>query len=169
MKNYEPHFPERGGVMKKLGVLLTMVLLMGLISQARGNTPHLSDGPLQAEARQGFEQILDLWRDGKYGELYERTISSGKETREHFAARLASSPLKPACCWEKMQDVKVSAKKEDKVTVRAKVGLQRDTGTEFKTRSFKLVKEDGVWKISQADIFSLSGAAKKVKRHGRRR
>jgi hypothetical protein len=153
--------------MKKLAVLLTMVLVMGLFCPVQGKTPYLSDEALQAEARQGFEQILDLWRDGKYGELYERTISSGKETKERFVARLAGASLKPACCWEKMQDVKVSAKKENAVTLRAKVGLQGGMGTEYKTHSFKLVKEDGVWKISQADILSLSGASKKKKRYVR--
>jgi len=155
--------------MKKLAVLLTMALVMGLICPVQGKSPYLSDVALQAEARQGFEQILDLWRDGKFGELYERTISSGKETKEHFVARLAGAPLKPACCWEKMQDVRVSARKENAVTLRAKVGLEGGGGTEYKTRSFKLVKEDGVWKISQSDLLSLSGASKKKKRYLRRR
>jgi hypothetical protein len=151
--------------MKKLAVLLTMALVMGLICPVQGKSPYLSDEALQAGARQGFEQILDLWRDGKFGELYERTISSGKETKEHFVARLAGAPLKPACCWEKMQDVRVSARKENAVTLRAKVGLEGGGGTEYKTRSFKLVKEDGVWKISQSDIFALSSGSKKKKRH----
>ena len=151
--------------MKKLAILLTMALVMGLICPVQGKSPYLSDVALQAEARQGFEQILDLWRDGKFGELYERTISSGKETKEHFVARLAGAPLKPACCWEKMQDVRVSARKENAVTLRAKVGLEGGGGTEYKTRSYKLVKEDGVWKISQSDILALSGGSKKKKRH----
>jgi hypothetical protein len=155
--------------MKKLCVLLTMALVLAMICPVQGKSPYIADEALQAEARQGFEQILDLWRDGKYGELYERTISSGKETREHFVARIAGAPLKPACCWEKMQDVKVSARKENAVTVRAKVGLQGPSGTEFKTRSYKLAKEDGVWKIYQSDILSLTGGAKKNKRHMRRR
>jgi hypothetical protein len=151
--------------MKKLAVLLTMALVMGLICPVQGKSPYLSDEALQAGALQGFEQILDLWRDGKFGELYERTISSGKETKEHFVARLAGAPLKPACCWEKMQDVRVSARKENAVTLRAKVGLEGGGGTEYKTRSYKLVKEDGVWKISQSDILTLSGGSKKKKRH----
>ena len=151
--------------MKKFAFLLMMILVMGLFCPVQGKTPYLSDEALQAEARQGFEQILDLWRGGNYGELYERTISSGKETKESFVARLAGANLKPACCWEKMQDARVSAKKENAVTVRAKVGLEGGGGTEYKTRSYKLVKEDGVWKISQSDILALSGGSKKKKRH----
>ena len=147
--------------MGKLTVLLTLVLVMATICPVQGKTPYLSEEELTTGARQGFEQILDLWREGKYGDIYERTTLSGKETKERFTARLAAAPLKPACCWEKMQDVAVSVKSDSAVSVRAKVGLEGSGGTEFKTRSFKLVREEGAWKMSQADILTLSGAAKK--------
>ena len=153
--------------MRKLVVWLTMALVAGLFSPVQAKTPYMPDEEVQAEARKGFEQILDLWRDGKYRELYERTTRSGKETRERFIARLAGAPFKPACCWEKMQDVSVSVKKEDAVSVRARIGLEGAVEKEYKTRSFKLVKEDGVWKISQADLLGLSGASKKKKRYVR--
>ncbi len=150
--------------MKKLAVLLVLAMVVGLFTPVLAKGPNQPAGDLQTEAQQGFEQILDLWRDGKYGELYERTIKSGKETRERFVARLDSAPLKPACCWEMMQDVQVTVKKENAVTLRARIGLEGGVTGEYKTRSFKLIKEDGVWKVSQADILSLSGAAKKKRR-----
>jgi hypothetical protein len=153
--------------MRKLVVWLTMALVAGLLSPVQAKSPYMPAEGVQAEARKGFEQILDLWRDGKYRELYEKTTRSGKETRERFIARLAGAPFKPACCWEKMQDVSVSVKKEDAVSVRARIGLEGAMEKEYKTRSFKLVKEDGVWKISQADLLFLSGASKKKKRYVR--
>jgi len=155
--------------MGKLTILLTMVCVMATICPVQGKTPYLPDEELKTQARQGFEQILDLWREGKYGDIYERTTLSGKETKERFTARLAAAPLKPACCWEKMQDVTVSAKGDSAVMVRAKVGLEGGGGTEFKTRSFKLVREDGMWKMSQADILTLSGAAKKKTGHTKKK
>ncbi|HEY6838257.1 MAG TPA: hypothetical protein VI389_05915, partial [Geobacteraceae bacterium] len=69
---------------------------------------------------------------------------------------------------EKMQEVKVSLQGDSKATVRAKLGFEGGGTTEFKTRSFKLVKEEGVWRVSQQDILSLAEAAKKTKRHARR-
>ena len=155
--------------MRKLTVLLMVAVVVCLFRPVLAKTPYQSDGDLQIEARQGFEQILDLWHDGKYGELYERTIKSGKETKEHFIARLGAAPFKPACCWEKMQDVSITVKKDNAVTLKAKVGLDGGVTNESKTRSFKLVKEDGVWKVSQADILSLSGATKTKKRYVRRK
>jgi hypothetical protein len=148
-----------------LMVVITVVLLAALVSSLHGKGMNLPDAQLQAEARRGFEQILDLWRDGKYEELYDRTTGSCKESREHFAARLADAPLKPACCWEKMQDVTVSARHADAVTVRARIGLEGGTGSEYRTRSFMLVKDEGIWKVSRSDILALSGAGKKKKRH----
>jgi hypothetical protein len=147
-----------------LTMALTVALLAALVSSLHGKSLYQPDPELQGEARKGFEQILDLWRDGKYGELYDRTTGSGKEGRERFAARLADAPLKPACCWEKMQDVTVSAKHADAVTVRARIGLEGGMGSEYKTRSFKLVREQGVWKVSRSDILALSGGAKRAKR-----
>ena len=150
-----------------LKMVLTVALMASFVSSAQGKHRYLPDGELQAEARKGFEQILDLWRDGKYGELYERTTGNGKETRERFAAKLADAPLKPACCWEKMQDVAVSVKQVDVVTIRARIGLEGGMETEYRTRSFKLVKEDGVWKASRSDLLALSGDSKKKKRKAR--
>ncbi len=153
--------------MRKLIALLIVAMVVCVICPAQGKTPYLSDEEMKTEARQGLEKILDLWRDGKYGEVYERTISSGKETKEHFISRLSSAPLKPACCWEKMQDVTVNVKKENIVMVHAKIGLEGGMAHEYKTRSFKLVNEDGIWKISSSEIINLSGATKKKKRYVR--
>ena len=153
--------------MRKLALLWMMVFVMGALSPVQGKSPYLPEEELKTEARQGFEQILDLWREGNYGAVYERTVSSGKETKERFAARLADAPVKPACCWEKMQDVTVSVKGDSAVSVRAKVGLEGGMKNESKTRSFKLVKEDGVWKMSH--ILTLSGAAKKKTGHKKKK
>jgi hypothetical protein len=144
---------------------ITVALLASLVSSLQGKDLYLPDAEMQGEARKGFEEILDLWRDGKYGELYDRTTGSGKGSREQFSARLAGAPVRPACCWEKMQDVTVSAKHADAVTVKARIGLEGGTGNEYRTRSFMLVKQDGVWKASRSDILALSGDGKKKKRH----
>lgn len=129
-----------------------------------GKTPYLSEEQLQAEVRRGVEEILDLWRDGRYGELYERTVMAGKQTKERFGKTVAAAPLRPACCWEKLQEVKISVKGDSVAMVRAKLGFEGGGGVDFKTRSFKLVKEEGVWRMSQSDILSLAEAKKKGSR-----
>jgi hypothetical protein len=149
--------------MRIAAVLLATALFvaMACLVMAKGIT--VTDEGIQKEAAKGFEQLLDLWRDGRYDELYDRTFGGG-ESRERFAARLAAAPLKPACCWEMMQDVKVSAGKGNRATLKARIGLEGGVNGDSATRSFRLIKEDGVWKASRSEIISLSGSAKKKKR-----
>jgi len=144
-------------VMTILACLLTALPLWGKqeIADAEG---------LRSEAVHGFEEILDLWRDGRYADLYHRTLISGKDTQESFTRKMSSARLKPSCCWEKMQDVGVSIRTPVNVVVRAKLGLDAPTGMEYKTKSFKLAKEDGVWRISRSDLLALAEASKKGKK-----
>lgn len=147
--------------MRKFVQLVILFGLLGTVWPVWGKTPYLAEDELKAEAKAGFEKILDLWRDGKYDEVYARTTVGGKQSKEEFVARLAAAPLRPACCWEKLQEVKVVVKGDSAVTIRAKLGFEGVGATEFKTRSFKLMKEEGVWCIAQSDILSLAEAKKK--------
>ena len=113
-----------------------------------------------------FERILDSWRDGRYAELYEQTSRVKEEGKEVFAKRLAPAPRRPACCWEKMQEVRISMKSDRAATVRARLGFEGNvTGTDFITKAIKLKGEDNVWVISQAELFSLSNLVKKRTRY----
>ncbi|MBJ6725433.1 hypothetical protein [Geomesophilobacter sediminis] len=125
-----------------------------------------AQGDSEARVLQDFERILDLWRDGKYAELYERTLIPGRESREQFARRLSAAPRRPACCWEKMQNAKVSFKGERAAVVKARLGFEGGvSGTEYVTKGIKLKKEDEVWMISQTDLFALGNLVKKRTRY----
>ena len=64
--------------------------------------------PENNEVRRDFETILDLWRDGRFAELYDRTYAAGSRSRESFLRKMSLADRRPACCWEKMQEVKVT-------------------------------------------------------------
>jgi hypothetical protein len=151
--------------MKRAAILLSMVLMCGIACPLSAKTFRPQRQEAQTEPGRGFEEILDLWRDGKYDAVYERTIPSGKQSRESFVTKLSSADRKPACCWEKLQDVRVTEQDGRQATLRAKVGLEgKDGSTDFSTREFKLRKKDGVWKAAASDILSLSGKGKKSSR-----
>ena len=142
-------------------VTATLVLL-ALAGPLHARVGEPADPKLAAEVTRGVEAILDLWRDGNYRLLYERTNAAGRESREGFARKLANSSRRPACCWEKLQEVAVSVRNGDSVTVRGRFGLDGGPGgTEYVTRSVRLDREDGVWKASQSDLLSLAGAKRK--------
>jgi hypothetical protein len=147
--------------MRRISLLALLLIVVSVlpVQAARGRSG------LEQEVLRDFEQILDLWRDGSYGDLFDRT-AGGKASKELFAKKLASAPRKPACCWEKMQDARVSLKGERAATVRARLGFEGGaSGTEFVTRGIKLKKEGDVWVISQSDLFSLADLSKKRARY----
>ncbi len=148
-----------------MGKVLVSLVVLGwccCATVAAAKMPYMGGDELKLEAQQGFVQILELWRDGKYAELYERTISSGSQSKEAFIKKLAASPRRPSCCWEQLQEVRVTVKDDSTVILRGKVGMElAGSAMDFRTRPFKLVKEEGVWKAAIADILSLADAKKK--------
>ena len=145
--------------MKLRTAVLTLILLLSTNWPSAGASRFTPVDELKSEAERAFGQALDLWRDGQFAQLYDRT-KGGRETREAFARRLVAAPLKPACCWEKMQEVSVRLDGDSIAIIKAKLGFEGRGDTEYQTGSFRLVREDDVWLISRSDIFSLAGSRK---------
>lgn len=138
-----------------LGLLLLLTLMPAPPAAAQQPA---RDAGIQQEVLRGLEEILDLWRDGNYTALYDRT--SGSETRESFASRLHNAPLKPACCWEKMQGAAVTLKGAGSATVRATLGFDGPGSTGYKTKSIRLHKEGELWQMSRSELLALAEAKK---------
>jgi len=140
-----------------LAVLLTLCSALILTPPASA-----ADDAVAGEVRKDVEKTLDLWRENRYEDVYRRIIESGGHTKEYFIAHLAAAPRRPACCWEKMQEVRITVKNERQATLTAKFGFDTGVGVEFMTKGLKLEKEDGVWKIKMSEVLSLSGKGKKM-------
>lgn len=154
--------------MMKRFIMLSVALMVFMFTAPVSAKQEVSDpDAVKTEAVRAFEKILDLWRAGDYGELYNRTLVNGKETKESFSKKMARAQLKPSCCWEKMQDVAVNIKSPTSVVLRAKIGLDAPGEMEFKTKSFKLTNEFGEWRIARSEIISLAEVEKtrKSKKH----
>ncbi len=151
--------------MKRFVQMVAILLLVMNSLPALAKTPRTGHGGWQIDAEAGFGEILDLWRSASYDELWQRTISTGRQSKESFVRRLSSSGHRPACCWEKMQDVTVTASDDRWATLQAKVGLEGTDGSmEYATKRFRMVYEDGLWKISMMDVLSLADKGKKKSR-----
>jgi len=146
--------------MKRLILLSFALMSLLFVFPAAARQVVAEHETVKVEALRAFEQMLDLWRAGSYGELYDRTLINGKDSRESFSKRMATAQLKPSCCWEKMQDVVVNVKSPASVVIRAKIGLDAPGEMEYKTKSFKLTKEYGEWRIGRNEIISLAEASK---------
>ena len=143
--------------------------LATIVAPAHARKAEPADPQVRMEAEQALSEALELWRDGNYEALYERTALNGRESKEGFARRLGAAGRRPACCWEKMQQVTVAAKGSDAVTVRATFGMEGPGNTELVTRTIRLVREAGTWKLNQTDLLALAGAKKNYRRNRRQR
>jgi hypothetical protein len=119
---------------------------------------------------QSMSETLDLWRAGSYEQLFERLTHRGKTSRESFVNKMRDTNIRPACCWQKMENFKVLNEKRTEATVYVKIGLEGTPhAAESSTREFKLTHEGGVWKMQLNDIFSIAGVTgKKGKRSSKK-
>ena len=116
---------------------------------------------------QSMSETLDLWRAGSYEQLFDRLTHRGKTSRESFVKKMRDTNIRPACCWQKMENFKVLNEKRTEATVYVKVGLEGTSNSaESSTREFKLTHEGGVWKMQLNDIFSIAGVTGKKGKRG---
>ena len=120
-----------------------------------------------AQLEQSVSDTLDLWREGRYEQLFERLAHRGKTSKEQFVAKMRETSIRPACCFQKLENFKVLNEKRTEATVYAKVGLEGTPNvSESATREFKLTHEENLWKMQLADVLAISGAKTKKARHG---
>jgi hypothetical protein len=154
--------------MKKIVLVSALLISFCLTETAPGKSLYQGEEELKVEAERGLGEILDLWHDGKYEALFDRTEGGGNITREDFTERLAHAPYHPACCWEKLRDVRIILKNDDSARVRAKVGLEGQGRSFTSTRDYRLVRDDGVWRIAMKDILAMAGGGKSKGMHAKK-
>jgi hypothetical protein len=148
--------------MRIQSVLVSFLLLISLLLQA---VPAVAESTT-AVLEQSMSDTLDLWREGRYEQLFEHLAHRGKTSKEQFAKKMRNTSIRPACCFQKIENFKVLNEKRTEATVYAKVGLEgTPNAAESCTREFKLTHEENIWKMQLADVLSLSGATAKKARH----
>ena len=149
--------------MRILSVIVSFLLLSFLHEPL---ATAVSAEPLNADLEQSMSDTLDLWREGRYEQLYEHLAHRGKTSREQFVKKMRDTAIRPACCFQKLENFKVLNEKRTEATVYAKVGLEgTPNAAESCTREFKLTHEENIWKMQLADVLALSGARATKSRH----
>lgn len=115
-----------------------------------------------AVLEKSMSDTLDIWRDGRYVQLFEQLAHRGKTSRETFVKKMQETTVRPACCWQKMENFKVLNENRTEATVYVKMGLEGGVNSaESTTREFKLTHIDGVWKMQLADVLAIAGVSGK--------
>lgn len=148
--------------MRILSVIVSFLLLTFLLEPVAPVCAESSPAVLE----QSMSDTLDLWREARYEQLYEHLSHRGKTSKEQFVKKMHDTPIRPACCFQKLENFKVLNEKRTEATVYAKVGLEGPPNVaESSTREFKLTHEENIWKMQLADVLALSGATAKKARH----
>ena len=117
-----------------------------------------AESPLEKD----MSDTLDTWREGRYEQLFDQLAHRGKTSRESFVKKMQASTVRPACCWQKMENFKILNEKKTEATVYVKIGLEGALNSESSTtREFKMSHMEGVWKMHLADVLSIAGATGK--------
>ena len=146
--------------MRILSLIVSFLMFALLLEPVQPARAESSPGVLE----QSMSDTLDLWREGRYEQLYEHLAHRGKTSREQFVNRMRDTTIRPACCFQKLENFKVLNEKRTEATVYAKVGLEgTPRAAESSTREFKLTHEENIWKMQLADVLTISGASGKKK------
>lgn len=146
-----------------MSFILLLSLLLVSMSSAHAETA-------TSTLEQSMSDTLDLWREGRYEQLYERLSHRGKTSKEQFVARMRDTARRPACCWQKMENFRVLNEKRTEATVYVKVGLEgTPSPVESSTRDFKLSHDSQSWKMQLNDIYDLAGVSGKKSKHSSRK
>jgi hypothetical protein len=79
---------------------------------------------------------------------------------------MRDTSIRPACCFQKLENFRVLNEKRTEATVYARVGLEgTPDAAASATREFKLTHEENIWKMQLADVLSIAGVTGKKKHH----
>jgi hypothetical protein len=146
-----------------------------IVSGASAGLP-LSDrekGEVIAAARMALRDLVELWRDERYRDLYDYgTLRSQQRlSREEFEKRMKGASKRLQCCWAAIQEVRGEYKFATEVYIKAKIGYRpreivfpHRKGSRpgmkipgFEHETFLLTNQDGRWRINLYRILEKSG------------
>jgi hypothetical protein len=111
---------------------------------------------IEADVIESVKTILSLWKDGKYNELYDHGDQKSRRAirREDFEHQMRKKGIGLASSWETLRDVEVDVQSATLAYATARIGLKPQKGgeTKFRTETYRLSFEKGMWKINLQKI-----------------
>lgn len=147
-------------MLSRLLIIITAVILFSYTHSAVADQRH-------DPREQAISDALDLWREGRFEQLYNSLSHRSGMTKERFMEQFAASQVKPACCHMKLNNFKLL--NEQRTTARVYATIAMEGVSEANTtqsREFTLDHEGGVWKMRLTDVKQLAGNIRpKHKKH----
>lgn len=107
---------------------------------------------------ESVKTILSLWKDEKYDLLYDRGNQKSRAavTREDFERRMRKRGIGLASSWETIRDIQIDLKSSKLAYATVKIGLKPIRGgeTKFRTETYRMSFEKGMWRIDLTKLLS---------------
>ena len=114
---------------------------------------------IESDVVESVKTILSLWKDRRYDLLYDWGDQKSRATvnKEDFEHRMKKKGMGLASSWETMQDIQVDVKSPTLAYATVKIGYQLTKGgeTKFRTETYRMSLEKGMWKISLTKLLSV--------------
>jgi len=111
---------------------------------------------IEGEVVESVKKILSVWKEGKYNELYDHGDQKSRRAirREDFEHQMRKKGIGLASSWETLRDIQVDVQSATLAYVTVKIGLKPNKGgeTKFRTETYRLPFEQGMWKINLQKI-----------------
>ncbi len=131
----------KGGVKDRLG------------AKAKGS---INKNRIEGDVIESVKAILSLWKDEKYNDLYDHGDQKSRRAigREDFERRMKKKGIVLASAWETLRDIQVDVQTATLAYATVRIGLKPKKGgeTRFRTDTYRLPFEKGMWKISLQKI-----------------
>jgi hypothetical protein len=113
---------------------------------------------IEGDVIESVKTILSLWKDGKYHAMYDHGDQKSRMAvnREVFEHRMTKKGIGLASSWETIRDIKVEVKSATLAFATVKIGFKPTRGgeTKFRTETYRMSFEKGMWKINFSKILS---------------
>jgi hypothetical protein len=113
---------------------------------------------IEGDVIESVKTILSLWKDGKYHALYDHGDQKSRMavSKEQFEHRMTKKGIGLASSWETIRDINVEVKSPTLAYVTVKIGFKPTRGgeTRFRTETYRMSFEKGMWKINLSNILS---------------
>lgn len=144
-------------MLRRIFFLLTILLVIPISLLSADLTPG-EKRRIGSSAEEALKEVISLWKDGKYEELYEYGYRTNQVSlsKENFIRRMKNRSWELSTAWETIRDVEADVVSPRSVYVRARLGFRRKTGgeTKFVTETFQMTMEGDRWRTGLYKIIS---------------
>jgi len=144
-------------MLRKIIFLLTILLIIPTLLVSADLTTE-ERRQIGSSAREALKEVISLWKDGKYEELYEYGYRTNQVSlsKENFIRRMKNKSWELSTAWEAVRDVEADVVSPRSVYVRAKLGFRKKTAdeTRFVTETFQMTMEGDRWRTGLYKIIS---------------